>query len=451
MNTKLKTIILTALAFVLVSCGGAPVENGRGEPEPAQVESMVNENYDEDDAVQTETVAPQATEVPALTVLADGQIRNGKPALPLTFETSGKLLVVHVAAGDEVKAGDVIATLDDKTLQESVRSAELRLQSAKNSLLQAEGERERLRTWEPDASAVTIAEANITSAESNLANAKTQDAASGSSLTSVNIQIQQAQREVDSAQESYDNAFSPGREWEVQYNDEVCENRNGIEQCLGITYAERIKNDREFATSRLQNAKEQLQIAYSNYNIQAAQSSGNTAVGAESQLVAAREELARAQKGPTDAELAAAELNVSNATLTLEQEQFALAQAQDALVKAEIVAPWDGTVLSVDAAAGGLVGAGTPVVTLIDMSGLEFITTNLSERDLNQIEVGQAARITLKSYPNQPIDATVARIDLTANGTVGDAAIFPVILRFESPDFTVRQGMTGRVEILNGN
>lgn len=445
-TTRLNTTLFVLLTFLLVACGGE-----RPEPEAegnTEVPSMVNEEYDEKDRVERETVDPEPTEAPKLTILADGQIQNGKPPLPLGFETSGKLLEIKVGVGDSVFAGDVIAVLDGKTVQDNVRTAELRVQSAQNSLLQAQGELERLETWEPDTSAIAIAEANIKSAESNLENAETQDAASGSSLTSANVQIQQAQREVDNAQETYDNAFSPGREWEVQYNEKVCENVNGFEQCLGITYAERIKNDREFATARLQNAKEQLQVAYANYNLQAAQSSGNAAVGAESQLVAAREELARAQKGPTDAELAAATLNVSNAELALEQEQFALEQAIDASTKVELLAPWNGTIMSVDIAPGGVVGAGTPIVTLIDESGLEFITTNLSERDLNQITIGQAARVTLKSFPNDPIDGTVTRINLTATGTVGDAAVFPVIVGFEPNRFTVRQGMTGRVEIL---
>lgn len=441
MNRLSKTLFFATLALLLVACGGEPPAESTEQIAP-DVESM---------AVDAEEIEVEPTELPKLTILADGQIQNGRPPLPLGFEASGKLLTINVAVGDTVAAGDILAVLDDQSLQDNVRSAELRVQSAQNSLLAAQATLENLETWEPDASAIAIAEANIQSAESNLENAETQDAASSSSLTSVNVQIQQAQREVDSAQEQYDNAFSPGREWEVPYTAEVCEDRNGIKQCLGITYAERIKNDREFATARLQGAKEQLQVAYANYNIQAAQSSGNAAVGAGSQLVIAREELARAQKGPTDEELGTATLNVANAELALETEQFALEQAIDASTKAELVAPWNGTVMSVDIATGGLVGAGTPIVTLIDPAGLEFITTNLSERDLNQIEIGQAALVTLKSYPNQPIGGTVERINLTATSTVGDAAVFPVIIKLNPTEFTVRQGMTGRAEILQDN
>ena len=439
-------MFISALALFLLGCA-----NNNPEPESAPAEAVVEPSAVDEAESEAEAVEPVRQEQPRLTVLADGQIRNGRPPLPLTFETSGKLLSVNVQVGDEVSAGDVIATLDDVSLQEAVTSAQLRLTSAQNTLLQREAELEKLKTWEPDESTIAIAEANIMSAETSLKNAKTQDAASGSSLTSANVQIQQAQREVANAQEAYDNAFSEGREWETQYHDKVCETINGIKQCSSITWAERIKQDREGATARLQNAKEQLQIARANWSVQAAQNSGNSAVNVEAQLVGAQQELARALKGPTEAELATAELNVAQAKLTLEQEQFALTQAENALDKAQIVAPWDGTIQSVDVSPGGTVGAGSPIVTLVDTAGLEFITTNLSERDLNQITIGQEARMTLKTYPNDPIMGTVTRIDLAANGTVGDAAVFPVVIKFDSGDFVVRQGMTGRVEILNDN
>jgi multidrug resistance efflux pump len=94
-----------------------------------------------------------------------------------------------------------------------------------------------------------------------------------------------------------------------------------------------------------------------------------------------------------------------------------------------------------------MVGAGTPIVTLLDAGELEFHTTNLSERDLAQISPGQTAVATLKAYPIEPIEATVVRIGLQAGAPVGDAATFPVVLVLSETDLLLRPGMTGRVEI----
>ncbi|MDJ0754146.1 MAG: HlyD family efflux transporter periplasmic adaptor subunit [Ardenticatenaceae bacterium] len=447
-SAKLLWIIVIFSGLVLMGCaqGGAVAENDQADLESAAVESDGGDVAQDENEPENEPVFSQ----PSLTILADGEIRNGRPALPLGFETSGKLITLNVQPGDTVAEGDVIAVLEDDALRDSVTSAELRLTQSQNSLSQAEAELDRLLTWEPDESAIAIAEANIASAETNVANARSQDAASGSSLTQAQISIDQAERELADAQEDYDNAFSPGREWEVFYDEPICD-PGEPEPCFGITWAERIKNDRDFATVRLQNAQDQLRIAEANYSVEAARVSGNSAVNAQASLVASQQELERALKGPTDAEIAAAELNVEQAELVLEQDQFSLEQAQEALSQAELIAPWDGTVLAVDVTTGAFIAAGSPVVTLLDTNRMEFHTTNLSERDLAQVEIGQAAEVTLKSYPNDPINGTVMRIGLQASGVIGDAAVFPVVIAVESGEQIVRTGMTGQAEILRDN
>ena len=104
-------------------------------------------------------------------------------------------------------------------------------------------------------------------------------------------------------------------------------------------------------------------------------------------------------------------------------------------------------VLSVESAPGALVGAGTPIIILLDTDRLEFQTTNLSERDLAQIHPGGMAVVVLKAFPDEPIDAVVLRIGLQAGPIIGDAATFPVMLDLGRSDLDVRPGMTGRVEI----
>jgi hypothetical protein len=78
---------------------------------------------------------------------------------------------------------------------------------------------------------------------------------------------------------------------------------------------------------------------------------------------------------------------------------------------------------------------------------LEFNTTNLSERDVAQIFPDQIAVVTLKAYPDEPIEAVVVRIGWQAAGAVGDAATFPVMLALSETALNIRHGMTGRVEI----
>ena len=84
---------------------------------------------------------------------------------------------------------------------------------------------------------------------------------------------------------------------------------------------------------------------------------------------------------------------------------------------------------------------------MLDTTQLEFHTTNLSERDLAKIFPGHTAIVTLKAYPDDPIEAVVKRVGWQVGEFVGDAVTFPVILRLSETDLDIRPGMTGRVEI----
>ena len=366
------------------------------------------------------------------TIVADGVIKAAEPVLALSFEASGKVTSLNVAVGDVVQAGDVLATLDDAALQESIANAQLQVAQAENSLAQSQLDLDNLLNWEPDELAIAQAEANLAAAQAGLANAEVQDAAAGNSVTQSNVAVAQAQRAVEDAQEAYDTAHDPGRDWE-----------------LGSPfYKDRLEAEREGTADQLQYAQEQLQVARANWALASAGVNNDTAVSAQSNIASAQLSLDQALRGPKTEEITAAELRVQQAQISLEQSQLSLTQAEEALSQTQLVALGSGTVLTVDITVGSLVSAGSPVVTLQNMAALEFHTTNLSERDLAEVVAGQTAVITLKTYPNDLIDGTVLRLGLQAEGTVGDSAVFPVMIGLETADLDIRPGMTGRVEIV---
>ncbi|MCA9921083.1 MAG: HlyD family efflux transporter periplasmic adaptor subunit, partial [Anaerolineales bacterium] len=168
------------------------------------------------------------------------------------------------------------------------------------------------------------------------------------------------------------------------YIDEpICyEGQGGPVPCTGPFYSSRIKNERENAPRILQSAQESLEIARAQYSLALAGVNNDTAVSANASVVSAQQALEQATTGPKEADIEAAQLQVQQAEISLEQSRFSLQQAADALEKAELTAPWSGTILSVDVSVGAMIGAGTPVVTLLDTDRLQFHTNNLSERDL---------------------------------------------------------------------
>ena len=373
------------------------------------------------------------------------------PPLPLSFKTGGRLLDVHIAAGDQVSAGDLIATLDDEALREAVTNTELALAQSQNGLAQAELSLADLLNWEADEVAVSVAEANLEAAEANYDRSLDRDAAAGNNLTSARVSLNQAQRAVSDAQEAYDNAWDEARDWEFNYNEPICLPGQGSPiPCTGPTWAERIKNDRDFSERALQNAQEGLSVARANYSLTEAGLSDNSALDAAAAVANAQQVLHQAQAGPKDSQIAASELQVEQAELALSSAEFNLALAQQALGNARLEAPWSGTVLAVDAAPGALVAGGVPIVTLLDSEAVQFHTGNLSERDLAYIAPEQPVQITLKSYPGQAIDGQVSFIVPQASGQVGDAATFTVVIVMDRTDVELLPGMTGRAEIQRG-
>jgi HlyD family secretion protein len=60
--------------------------------------------------------------------------------------------------------------------------------------------------------------------------------------------------------------------------------------------------------------------------------------------------------------------------------------------------------------------AGTPVVVLVDL-GKVYLRGFVPEGQIGRVKIDQAARIYLDSNPNEPVDASVARIDPQATFT----------------------------------
>src|SRR5262249_837117 len=82
----------------------------------------------------------------------------------------------------------------------------------------------------------------------------------------------------------------------------------------------------------------------------------------------------------------------------------------------DVVAPFTGTVVTRTAEPGEVVTAGTPVITLLDLSRV-YLRAFVPEGQIGRVRVGQPARVYLDSAPRTPIDASVSRVDPAASFT----------------------------------
>ena len=110
-----------------------------------------------------------------------------------------------------------------------------------------------------------------------------------------------------------------------------------------------------------------------------------------------------------------------------------------------LYAPLDGTAVSVDVLPGETLLPGQPAITLADLSQLRIETTDLSERDVAQVVVGQPVLVYIEALDLE-VSGRVARISPQANVAGGDV-VYTVLIELDEQPQGLRWGMTVEVSI----
>ena len=163
----------------------------------------------------------------------------------------------------------------------------------------------------------------------------------------------------------------------------------------------------------------------------------------EGDRVDAGQVLARLDAAELEAGVAQAEDALTTARAQLAQLE---AGARAALAKAELRAPFAGTVPEVSLRVGEYITMGVPVLALGDSTTLRVETTDLDEIDVARVAEGRAVAITFDALPNVTLRGTVQRIALRA-GTGAGGTTYKVTIGFDETDPRLRWGMTAFVDI----
>jgi multidrug efflux pump subunit AcrA (membrane-fusion protein) len=113
-----------------------------------------------------------------------------------------------------------------------------------------------------------------------------------------------------------------------------------------------------------------------------------------------------------------------------------------------ITAPCDGVIVSVAYTAGSSVKASQTIVTIAKPSAVS-LAVSLSEEDIADVKIGQAAEITLTAYEGQTFDATVESIAVSPSRT-GSASVTYIVTAKMNAENTaqVYTGMSGEVTLI---
>ncbi len=312
--------------------------------------------------------------VPDGIVTLSGRIEGDDSAI--APKVAGKILEIRVREGDSVRAGDVIAVLDDSVIRAqedqaraALLSAEAQAQAAHDQIavLEQQLRQNQLQTTQ----SVTDAQGRVRQAEADLAAAE------------ATLAQQRA---------AYENAvFTRGAYTRLAQQGAVSEQQ----RVQAVTAAEGQAAAVAAAQRQVDAAQGALTAARANLDTPAIRGAAAAAVQKQIVQQEAMVRSAAAQVAEAQAQLAQAEAN-----------------RQDLILRA----PFGGTVITRAAEPGEVVTAGTAIVTLLNLDQVYF-RGFIPEGQIGKVRVGQPAHVYLDSNPARPVDAFVLRIDPEATFT----------------------------------
>ena len=384
-------LVLAAVAVAVYFGGPSLVEREEAEPTPVVLDMVGS---------PLEAITAHGRLVPARwTELASG--------------ASGRVEEITVTVGDVVEAGQVLARLDVAGLSADLEIAELDVVVQKARLAQA------MATPIPPAlESVASLKAQLASAQAVLDRVR-----SGPDPRVV----ESARLAVDSAKNNL---------WVAQANRDVV---------LGVLKGGK-GADLDAARARVAVAEVALQLAELEYEWAQEGSTEEEILAAEAQLAGVQEALAALERPvppvpPEDLELLQAA--VDQALLRVEQLRQT-AREQEA--RAQIVAPFAGTVTAADVCVGDYVSAYAPMFTLADLTELQIETTDVDEWRLRRVRVGEIVDAYVTALEGRVLSVQVVSIapeaTILPTGDVG----YVVTLSIDKQDPDLRWGMTVRIE-----
>lgn len=139
--------------------------------------------------------------------------------------------------------------------------------------------------------------------------------------------------------------------------------------------------------------------------------------------------------------------------LALQSAQIALYKAKQAIMNTAIIAPADGTVVSVNLKKSSVLSAqtysSTTAIKLVDTGSIRFEGL-VDEIDIMKVQKGLAATITVDAAPGKVLNGTVQFISPFGVKT-GNVIKFDVIIKLAPTDVQLRGGLTATANISSYN
>lgn len=394
--------IILAAAVVVVAAGGYAYTSFFGSQKATAARATA--------AAETQTTVVRQGSL-VISASGSGTLVSRNEA-DLGFSTTGTVASVDVKVGDTVTKGQQLAQLSNLTsLQAKVNSAQTSLLSAKQALEDLQNN-----------AAETLAQAQLDLVEAQGAYDDAKNAVVTSSMTRCDS---------DTITVYYDNYMA------VQHQLENLSNPTG-DPYIYVNTIKPVEQERDAAYSKYMYC-----LGYTDAEVETSQA--NLTI-TEAAVKTAQEKLTTLQEndGIDPDELLAAENEVSSAQLSLDE-------AQGVLDGATLVAPFDGTILTVSGKAGDSAGTAA-FITMADLKSLN-IDFYVDESDMDNVAVGYEAEITFDAIEDQVFSGKVSQVDpmLTTSGNYNMLhGVIEMELTEAQQQLTIPVGLSASVEVIGG-
>ncbi|MGB8212356.1 MAG: efflux RND transporter periplasmic adaptor subunit [Anaerolineales bacterium] len=330
----------------------------------------------------------------------------------LGFKTDGTLTLLNVQVGSVVKAGDLLAQLDDSTQQVALQEAQQTLNelTSPSAIAQAK-------------LAVATDEANVINAQAALNDAQNWQNAPLSQNQYAAVVL--AQANLNKAQTNYDKLNTGGN----------ITTTNEAAAYQALYNAQQAYNNAEYNFSLYSQAPTARAVAAA----QATLDLDNAKVVEDQNLVTAL------TGGTVPANATGTGLNQLN------QAKLAVQNAQTNLDDTKLYAPISGTVLTVSNSVGDTINSGNVFITIADLSQAE-LNIYMDPLDYSNIKVGYNANVTFDALPNVVFTGKVTQISPQLVTIQGNAVVQgDVVLdakQASGATLTLPLGVTASVDII---
>jgi HlyD family secretion protein len=363
-----------------------------------------------DNTSSATSVLPQAT---GSGVAASGVIVPAKEA-NMAFASGGIVESIEVVIGAHVDAGQVIARLAGaEQLQASLSTAELEILVAQQNL-------EKLTTDLPEEQIAALQTLN--DARKALRDAELK--ISGFGVPAEQIDVEVARSNVALAKRALDQALKDFQPYE-----------NKLESNLKrAALLSKLSDAQKLYDNAVQQLNRLTGVFVPEFDMSQAQTELEIA---QTRLTLAEDKYAQLAEGPDPAELELAEARLQNA-----QDRAQAVRAN--LANLELKAPFAGVVSQINIQAGEWVIPGQSILALADLDHLRVETTDLSERDIPNVEIGQSVTVQVTAL-DQEVSGQVTEISPLAD-TLGGDVVYKTMIDLDTIPSDLRAGMSVEVQ-----